>query len=321
MGKDLIGLLLVVLGVGLAAGFGARNDTQINEGLVRSGRAAITGGKAKAAFEAYCKARKEAELAVADGCPDPEAKKAKEADKKAESADAKAEDAKPPTREAIIAKEQARIADLKASTETLTPELSKLRTAWLEAESAAIEPAATAKTADSQVSPSTRVSEWFSVGGLFFLLGIALIVGGSIVARQAAREKASAAPEQAAGDTRPPKDFRELLGDLEAATAKLAADATAETSPQAARYESLRLEIEALQFDMVEPLIDARGRLQVRYGMAVFAAVFSPLSGGERNLNRAWSALVDEHWPEAVNSLKFASRQFELAGEELQKVI
>jgi hypothetical protein len=36
------------------------------------------------------------------------------------------------------------------------------------------------------------------------------------------------------------------------------------------------------------------------------AALFSPLSAAERKLNRAWAALVDRHWVEALASIAAA---------------
>ena len=44
-------------------------------------------------------------------------------------------------------------------------------------------------------------------------------------------------------------------------------------------------------------------RVQALHGIEGMAALFSPLSAGERKMNRAWAALVDRHWPEALSSV------------------
>jgi hypothetical protein len=320
MGKDTIGLVLVILGVGLAAGFAARNGVQVNDSLARAGKAALTSGPAAKAKTAYCAARGKAELSVADGCPDPKKKDEKAAEKpaeKQEAADAPAP--KAPDFNALVAKERTRLVRLRASTEVLTADLAKLRTAWLDAEAAAVVPAADAKAKAVEIPPGTRVSEWFSVGGLFFMLGLGLIVIGSLIARQAAKAKAIAEPAAGGLKSKAPQDFGAMLADLLKSVEDLAKEAAAETDPSDERFEAVRLAIEALQFDKVEPLIESRGRVQARHGMAVFAAIYSPLSGGERNLNRAWSALVDEHWPEATSALGVAAHQFKSAQEELNQ--
>ena len=49
-----------------------------------------------------------------------------------------------------------------------------------------------------------------------------------------------------------------------------------------------RAELDAIRQDLVDPLVDARGQLMSRHGVAAFASI--SFSGGERNLNRCWSA-------------------------------
>ena len=71
---------------------------------------------------------------------------------------------------------------------------------------------------------------------------------------------------------------------------------------------------------LVLPMIDARGVLQRHFGLGGAALVLGPLSGAERQLNRAWSALVDGHGPEGQRSLAAAAEQATLAREALEEL-
>jgi len=55
--------------------------------------------------------------------------------------------------------------------------------------------------------------------------------------------------------------------------------------------------------------------------MAGFAEIFGPLSSAERKVNRAWSALVDRHWPETQDSLDGAASDLTEAHRVLQATV
>ncbi|MBW1659244.1 MAG: hypothetical protein JRJ48_01940 [Deltaproteobacteria bacterium] len=68
-------------------------------------------------------------------------------------------------------------------------------------------------------------------------------------------------------------------------------------------------EIEALVADVVE----GRGEAIARFGYGGFSRIFVPLAQGERNLHRAWSALVDGNVEEARNVLEESAATFKQA--------
>lgn len=63
----------------------------------------------------------------------------------------------------------------------------------------------------------------------------------------------------------------------------------------------------------VEIIVDQRSTLSERFGLGPFTAFLSDVSRGERNLNRAWSALTDQHVEEARTALASAAEAFEEA--------
>lgn len=160
-------------------------------------------------------------------------------------------------------------------------------------------------------TPTERLRSWLAGSGAPFLGGIGLIIVGALLARGAARrdtEDDSTGARVADGG---PVDFAALLREIAAEATSLAAVADACTTTQA--FDALRARVQKLQTEKVERLVAARQRVERRYGLAGFAAIFSPLSSGERLVNRSWSALADHHAPEAANSLRAASSAFEEA--------
>ncbi len=156
------------------------------------------------------------------------------------------------------------------------------------------------------------------MAGLPAAIGLLLIVAGAVVTRKANRAEALADAPVQEGEAAP-RDFGESLRDFRDAVASMAESMNPEDSPKPSHLEETKQRIEALQFDKLEPLIDSGARVQARFGIAGFASIYGPLAGGERSLNRAWSALVDEHWPEACKSVNFASAQIADAVAELEK--
>ena len=80
-----------------------------------------------------------------------------------------------------------------------------------------------------------------------------------------------------------------------------------DTAPQ------VREDLDKLQADWISRVVDARGRFMAQHGVGVFAEYFSPFSAGERQLNRAWSALADGHVVVAREAMEEAGRQFDEA--------
>ncbi len=308
-----VGLAVLVVGISLCASYGARLSPEMRAELSVSGMASLLGQTEKDAFKAWCAAGKGAPQAERDGCPS-------DAPPKAEAAKpAAAKDAAPkaaPTEASLVAEGQAKLATRRADGAGLTPDQAKARDAWLAAFEAQIAPSAKAKVA-LPTPPKQRVTSWFSESGLPFLLGLAMVVIGAVLARKAV--KAEALSEAPRADGRGPVDFGVLLGELHAAAAALATRMDAGETAEAAA--EAKLAIEAMQLEQFAPLVEARSKLQARYGLAGFAEVFGPFSGGERRINRAWSALVDDHWPEAHDSVNQAVGSLAEAQEALARVI
>lgn len=306
-----LGIAILALGVGICAAFGARQTPEMFEYTVIGGRAMFLGGAETAAKDAYCEARAQAKLAVADGCPDPEAKHHTADKDEAAPAEPKAE----PTLESLVARRRAELATLRDGSEArqATTELAALRTAWLDAKEAAIEPTAQAELAKPQ-APGERLSGWMSQSGGWFLLGLLLVVAGAVVGRVAVRKEIEAAG--APGDAGV-LDPSQILGSLLEEIRALHQDMLGKATPTSDDFDRFKDAIDVLLIDKVQPLVEARASLQHRWGLAGFAAVFSPFSAGERRLNRAWSALVDSHWPEACASAERAVQDLQTANAEL----
>lgn len=248
-----IAILLVMVGVGMAAGFGARNVDAVMERQGAAGAAKLLGGHA---------ADLEAEAKKAD-TPAP------------------------------------RKAELDAELARLAPRV----------ESAAMRAGAIPKEA---VPAKDRLAGWFSANGLPFSAGVVLIVLGGILARRADKAAASGkAPEDSSGKRKEAVDFGHKLRTTAAAVRTLQRVMKDEPARSVPSLTPLREQVEAIVRDDIEPLVETKPQVIARYGMAGFAALFGPLSGAERYLNRAWVAMVDRHWDEAEASLESAASHLE----------
>ncbi|HIA02001.1 MAG TPA: hypothetical protein EYN66_08835 [Myxococcales bacterium] len=216
---------------------------------------------------------------------------------------------------------KATLASLKSSTETLDADLSKKRKAWVGAFDASIPAETVAWAPWEPPKPLPRLTAWLKANGIIFVLGLILIIAGGLLARKVQREEATATPQQDDGSAATPVvDFEVLLKTLNEATLSLHATLSENTDPDEAAFNDAQSRIETIQEDQVNRLVDARISVQVRYGVAGFAQIFGPMSAGERNLNRAWSAIVDCHWPEAVSSMEYAAGQFEDACKQMESL-
>ncbi len=309
-----LGPILVTVGCALAAAYGARNTTDVMDRLKAEGHAKLTAKAETKAFEAYCKARTDAELAIADGCPDPDKK---DEEKKAPQPDEKAE---APTANELISQGRAELAALAVVPDGLSKEVAEARDAWLKAKEAALGPGVIAKTLPEAPTGTARLKRWAGENGLPTVIGLVLVVVGSLLTRKAMfAEATSDAPTEPGGAA--PRDFGEMLRDLKSQVDTLAGDMDPATTPDVGAMTVIKDRLQVIQFDTVEPLIEARTRVQARFGIAGFAAIYGPLAGGERSLNRTWSALVDEHWPEACRSIAFGQTQLDAAIAELEQQV
>ena len=90
--------------------------------------------------------------------------------------------------------------------------------------------------------------------------------------------------------------------------------------PTQGDLSDIKQRLEDVQKDALARLCASGSRVQIRYGLEGMAALFSPLSAAERKLNRAWAALVDRHWTEALESVGSAGTDLEQTQEVLKSI-
>ena len=138
------------------------------------------------------------------------------------------------------------------------------------------------------------------------MLGSALILVGAVIARQqiAQEQRGEGGSSERVDFPATVKKALEVVETLEGQLADLKMDTDAPAAREA---------IDSLMDNDIGPLVDQRGQLIARHGLATFAEYFGPFSGGERNLARTWSAITDGHAEEARNSVAAARNAFEQA--------
>jgi len=72
---------------------------------------------------------------------------------------------------------------------------------------------------------------------------------------------------------------------------------------------------------MVAELTGDGASLALTLGYDVYTRIFVPLAQGERNLHRAWSALVDGYMEESRRALKEASVSLRQAHDQANKCL
>jgi len=75
--------------------------------------------------------------------------------------------------------------------------------------------------------------------------------------------------------------------------------------------------IDEVLLDDLDAFVSARDTIKHVYGLAAFADVMSDYAGGERYLNRVWSASADGYIDEVHTYLDRSEAQFRLAKEKL----
>ncbi len=299
-----LGLILVIVGVGLSGAFGSRVGDDLAARIRVQGTLELLKTREEKAFAAYCEKLFVLGRAPRDGCPE------KPTDGQAAAHSDRAD------------RSRERLGALQAASPSLPPEPAALRRAWLDAWDARLRAEDDATRLDPAPTPSQRVKGWFSIGGIPFVAGLGLIVGGSLLVRRAIRLEAHAADHPAEGASQPAaQDFGILLEALHDEVRALAHRMDGIAEPTAEQIQEAQEAIEALRTDKMDALIDARGRVQRRFGVAGYAAIMSPLSSAERYVNRAWSALVDRHWPEARRSVNNAVLYLEETHRALDELL
>ena len=85
------------------------------------------------------------------------------------------------------------------------------------------------------------------------------------------------------------------------------------------KLDDVKKAIEDLQFGSIATFVGERRRFLQKYGPIVFAHFFGSFARAERNVNRAWSALIDGHREELAISLDFAKSSISEAMKALKE--
>jgi hypothetical protein len=143
---------------------------------------------------------------------------------------------------------------------------------------------------------SERISQWLSQSGVLFFVGIALIVVAAGLMR-----RATAAQAQGTGEHQE-RDPVVLLAALKAGADSVFVGLQSD-APQT---QVICDQIDALRDGPVQGLVECKDAMVARHGMLAFAEFISAVSAAERNLNRAWSTLVDGYPVEALQAAERA---------------
>ncbi|GMQ80723.1 MAG: hypothetical protein BMS9Abin05_0151 [Rhodothermia bacterium] len=76
-------------------------------------------------------------------------------------------------------------------------------------------------------------------------------------------------------------------------------------------------EIDSRVLDDLNDFVESRSAITHTYGLQAYAEVMSHYAGGERYLNRVWSASADGYVNEVKNYLERSLEQFQIAREKL----
>lgn len=154
-----------------------------------------------------------------------------------------------------------------------------------------------------------RIVAWGQGAGIGFLLGIALIFFAAILLRRFARVALSDESGEAVVSGLSPQEHILALG---AGIETIRRDLDGiEEDAATAEYLELCDRMEALKEEHVGGLVAQKERLVAQHGLLAYAQFISAVSAAERNLNRAWSTLVDGYPGEAKLALESASGAIE----------
>lgn len=293
-----IGLILVTVGLGLTAGFGAFLSPDYRSALLTEGEATLSGAAVDAAFEEYCASREKNNSGARDGCAG--------SPPLVDSAQAETL-----SKVGLIEAQLAALAS-KEKDEVLLIDTAMARVGYRLALKKSLKLWQKVEAAETQ-GPGARLSGWLGSGGVGFGFGLLFLVVGSWICRKAASSEAESETPSDDG----PVDFGVLLTSVREAIAGLVADMDAETAPTVDALEAYKDRLEEVQKDEMARLCASGPLVQRRYGLQGMASLFSPLSSAERKMNRTWAALVDRHWPESMASISGALHDLEAAQTEL----
>jgi len=147
-------------------------------------------------------------------------------------------------------------------------------------------------------------------GKWLFLLSLVGLGVGAFLVQSATRKEIERAEAGAVAGESPEEALEAIISTVNGLVRDLP------TLPSdAARCEAIVEMIGRAERDHVPTFVDARSLLISRLGLAGFASLMDRFAALERQINRAWSAAADEHFPEAATCLAKA----QLIGEETRE--
>ena len=159
-------------------------------------------------------------------------------------------------------------------------------------------------------APFERVKTWWSLSALPFSGGLLLILFGSGWARRLQHAELNGDIEATHADSSANLNSKESL-QLMMQTLQELKTLLAENDP--GKLEAVKQKIERLQVDTIDPFVESREQFKMKLGINLFVDVFGHFSQGERRINRAWAACVDQHFIEAKNSIDIALKSVDSA--------
>ena len=296
--NKIIGLTVLALGIGLTAGFGSVLSPEFRGSTIKRAEATFADADVETELQAYCELRQAFKLPDRDGCGD------------------SGPLVGAGTEMGIVERREAELAALKFSKEVLIIEVSQARTQYRLALRKSLKRWRQLAQMGTQ-GPGQRLTGWLNEAGLGFGIGLVLLVAGAWICRKS--HAVGAAVDGSKDDGL--MDFGDLLESVSGSITAIAGDMEALTQPSVADLDGFKVRLEGVQKDALARLCASGPQTQARYGVEGMALLFSPLSSAERKLNRAWAAMVDRHWPEAVASVRGASLELDAARQALGSLV
>jgi len=143
-------------------------------------------------------------------------------------------------------------------------------------------------------------------------LAVVLVVGfaGVFLARFGSRSAATATHVLEANMARVKSSLDSIVGHVDRLNAE---------QNEIPTYDMCK-EIDRRVLDDLNNFVDAREAISHTLGLQAYADVMSHYAGGERYLNRVWSASADGYVDEVNTYLKYALDQFTMAREKLTEL-
>jgi hypothetical protein len=149
-------------------------------------------------------------------------------------------------------------------------------------------------------------------GKWFALAGVVGLIVGAVLVRRASRDAAAAADARGGDGASPESLMVQAREGLLALRQQAAGEA-----PGAERAHLIMRRVGEIQRGQINPVVEGRGRLRARLGLAGYARVMDRFAAAERQVNRAWSAAADGDDEEALACL---GRGAESLGEARERM-